>query len=69
MNKKCTACNGKGYHTQWRGVYGMGDFIGDASYWEQGKIHKNKCSRCDGTGKVEIKLWWRIKAKFLKLTK
>jgi len=69
MKKLCKSCLGKKYHTQWSGGSSMGDFIGEKPYRFVGESEKKTCSRCNGKGYVDVKLWWTIKAKFINLFK
>ena len=70
---KCTACNGKGFATVWRGEYWCGDFIGDPSGSTPANVVEVKCSRCNGTGKFKTfkhyatYIWWVVKAKLYTL--
>jgi len=50
----CTACYGKGWHSQLRGEH-HGEDLGSKSYDTPLKIEKNTCSRCDGSGEEPVK--------------
>jgi len=72
---KCSACNGKGFATVWKGERWVGDFVGDLSGSTTPKVEEVKCSRCGGTGKFKpfkhylTYVWWVIQAKFHNTTK
>jgi len=39
----CPKCRGKGYSTEFKGIYGSPDFIGDRGFYEDPEIHINYC--------------------------